>query len=135
MQQQSNDQKSPCIYAGFLYKKGKVVKNMKKRWFTLDEHALSYFKGAQAATVFTESKSPRSKNEPIDVIPLSSIVSVEYTDQVLQFEGVDHYEFQVETKNRTYHLYANGTAIRQDWVVALLDILQEKFGLTQKPYY
>ncbi|MNF18727.1 hypothetical protein D3C80_2229950 [compost metagenome] len=54
---------------------------------------------------------------------------MEYSDHVLQFDGADHYEFTVETnKGRTYHLYANGTAERQEWVTAILELIQEKFG-------
>jgi hypothetical protein len=125
-----------CIQAGFLYKKGKVVKSIKMRWFRLDREYLHYFKSPHVPTLFQEEEdkkmgattnieeqvqgSRNNSDDPytdlIDSIPLRNIRSVETNDQVIMIDGVEHYEFILNTKGRRYYLYSSTRKERDNWI-------------------
>jgi len=99
----------PQTSEGFLYKRGKIVKNWKQRWFILDtdRRELSYYDSKQ------EGKCHGT-------IPLSDILGVEEADPtsvvpVLK-PGEAGFFFNVNTQKRVYHLMALRNAERVEWM-------------------
>lgn len=88
---------------GYLTKKGEVVKNWKKRWFTLNGSILSYYKkptdNVPAGTIIIQlSKTIDCLNEPIDNKPNT---------------------FVVKLPTRDYYIQADNTKLMYDWVQVL----------------
>eukprot|EP00043_Microstomoeca_roanoka_P018738 m.203742 g.203742 ORF g.203742 m.203742 type:complete len:284 (+) comp16879_c2_seq1:408-1259(+) len=96
------DASRPLSYGsreGTLVKKGRIVKNLKDRWFVADKAHLSYYKTHEST-------------HPIRTLDLSLCEGVALLDS-----GADGlYGFSVAFPKRTFYLFAHSPIDRQAWM-------------------
>jgi len=95
--------------AGWLVKLGGRVKNWKRRWFTLSEGKLNYFK----------SRGDMYR-KPIGMIDLKQVTQLSRNDRPLTFE--------ITTPDRTYYLTADNSDEVNDWLRVLRNGLRRFSG-------
>nr|XP_020460416.1 pleckstrin homology domain-containing family A member 1-like isoform X3 [Monopterus albus] len=97
-------QDQSVIKAGYCVKQGAVMKNWKRRYFMLDENALSYYKSAL-------------EREALKVIPLKEIHKVQeckYSELMMR----DNL-FEVVTSSRTFFVQADSPQDMHSWIKAI----------------
>lgn len=90
--------------AGFCVKQGAVMKNWKRRYFLLDENALSYFKSDL-------------EREPLRVIPLKEINKVQECKQSEPMMRDNL--FELVTGYRTFYVQADSPEEMHSWIKAI----------------
>lgn len=90
--------------AGFCVKQGAVMKNWKRRYFLLDENALSYFKSDL-------------EREPLRVIPLKEISKVQECKQSEPMMRDNL--FELVTGFRTFYVQADSPEEMHSWIKAI----------------
>lgn len=83
---------------GYLYKQGGSVKNWKKRWFSLKELSLYYFKSPQ-------------DSYPLGLIPLDDCL-IEVSDEKLTGK---EFSMELSTPGRTFLVAADSAEIMESW--------------------
>uniref|UniRef100_A0A8C5GXH6 Pleckstrin homology domain-containing family A member 1-like n=1 Tax=Gouania willdenowi TaxID=441366 RepID=A0A8C5GXH6_GOUWI len=92
------------IKAGYCVKQGAVMKSWKRRYFVLDENALSYFKSDL-------------DREPLRVITLKEITKVQECKQSEQMMRDNLLE--MTTSSRTFFIQANSPEEMHSWIKAI----------------
>ncbi|XP_055360316.1 pleckstrin homology domain-containing family A member 1 isoform X4 [Betta splendens] len=93
-----------AIKTGYCVKQGAVMKNWKRRYFTLEENALSYYKSEQ-------------DKEPLRLILLKEILKVqECKDRDLMMR--DNL-FEVVTTSRNFYVQADSPEDMHSWIKAI----------------
>ncbi|XP_029978158.1 pleckstrin homology domain-containing family A member 1-like isoform X3 [Sphaeramia orbicularis] len=92
------------IKAGFCVKQGAVMKNWKRRYFILDENAISYFKSDL-------------ERDPLRVIPLKEIHKVQECKQsdLMMRDNL----FEMVTSSRTFYVQADSPEDMHSWIKAV----------------
>ncbi|XP_056152915.1 pleckstrin homology domain-containing family A member 1 isoform X1 [Lampris incognitus] len=92
------------IKAGFCVKQGAVMKNWKRRYFLLDENAVSYFKSDV-------------EREPLRVIPLKEVHKVQECKQsdLMMRDNL----FEVVTSSRTFYIQSDSPEDMHSWIKAI----------------
>ncbi|CAL8301621.1 unnamed protein product [Lota lota] len=97
-------QDQTLIKAGFCVKQGAVMKNWKRRYFMLDENAVSYFKSDL-------------DREPLKVIPLKEVHKVQECKQS-DLTMRDNL-FEVVTQSRTFYVQSDSPEDMHSWIKAI----------------
>ncbi|KAK7918734.1 hypothetical protein WMY93_010018 [Mugilogobius chulae] len=92
------------LKAGFCVKQGAVMKTWKRRWFLLDENALSYFKSDL-------------EREPLRAIPLKEIHKVQECKQSEPMMRDNL--FELVTGFRTFYVQADSPEEMHSWIKAI----------------
>lgn len=97
-------QDQALIKAGFCVKQGAVMKNWKRRYFMLDENAVSYFKSDL-------------DREPLRVIPLKEVHKVQECKQsdLMMRDNL----FEVVTHSRTFYVQSDSPEDMHSWIKAI----------------
>ncbi|CAL8310611.1 unnamed protein product [Boreogadus saida] len=131
-------QDQALIKAGFCVKQGAVMKNWKRRYFMLDENAVSYFKSdlawactcvhvhvfvkcAQACCIMGHRAAgsalyPQDR-EPLKVIPLKEVHKVQECKQsdLMMRDNL----FEVVTQSRTFYVQSDSPEDMHSWIKAI----------------
>eukprot|EP00038_Savillea_parva_P013303 m.210111 g.210111 ORF g.210111 m.210111 type:complete len:138 (-) comp24864_c0_seq1:110-523(-) len=101
----------PPPYSGYLVKRGGVVKNWKRRWFSLEDGGLrlAYYK----------AKGDRKRAGVIDTVSVESIVSVDVCGGIWPQVAEPDLSFGIVTRKRTYYCYCESRDECIDWMRAL----------------
>lgn len=91
-------QASPILRQGYLAKKGGNRKNWTIRWFTLQQHFLSYAKSETAS-------------KPLGVIPL--------INSVIRDSDRRPHSLTISTPTRTYYIDAKTYKDKEEWIASL----------------
>ncbi|XP_077062032.1 pleckstrin homology domain-containing family A member 1 isoform X1 [Siphateles boraxobius] len=99
-----SNQDQSVIKAGFCVKQGAVMKNWKRRYFMLDDNALSYFKSEM-------------DREPLRVVPLKEVNKVQECKQsdLMMRDNL----FELVTTSRTFYLQSNSPEEMHGWIKAI----------------
>ncbi|XP_044193254.1 pleckstrin homology domain-containing family A member 1 isoform X2 [Thunnus albacares] len=97
-------QDQAVIKAGYCVKQGAVMKNWKRRYFMLDENAVSYFKSDL-------------EREALRVIPLKEIHKVQECKQseLMMRDNL----FEMVTSSRTFYMQADSPEDMHSWIKAI----------------
>ncbi|KAM4624229.1 pleckstrin homology domain-containing family A member 1 isoform 2-T2 [Polymixia lowei] len=97
-------QDQAVIKAGYCVKQGAVMKNWKRRYFLLDENAVSYFKSDL-------------EREPLRVIPLKEVHKVQECKQsdLMMRDNL----FEVVTNSRTFYIQSDSPEAMHSWIKAI----------------
>ncbi|XP_029933082.1 pleckstrin homology domain-containing family A member 1 isoform X4 [Myripristis murdjan] len=97
-------QDQTIIKAGHCVKQGAVMKNWKRRYFMLDENAVSYYKS-------------ELEREPLRVIPLKEVHKVQECKQsdVMMRDNL----FEMVTSSRTFYIQADSPEDMHSWIKAI----------------
>ncbi|KAM3591978.1 uncharacterized protein V6R79_010699 [Siganus canaliculatus] len=97
-------QDQTVIKAGFCVKQGAVMKNWKRRYFMLEENAISYFKSDL-------------EREALKVIPLKEIHKVQECKQseLMMRDNL----FEMVTSSRTFYIQADSPEDMHSWIKAI----------------
>nr|XP_046233335.1 pleckstrin homology domain-containing family A member 1 isoform X1 [Scatophagus argus]XP_046233336.1 pleckstrin homology domain-containing family A member 1 isoform X1 [Scatophagus argus] len=97
-------QDQTVIKAGYCVKQGAVMKNWKRRYFTLDENAVSYYKSDL-------------EREALKVIPLKEIHKVQECKQsdLMMRDNL----FEMVTSSRTFYVQADSPEDMHSWIKAI----------------
>uniref|UniRef100_UPI003AAFF844 pleckstrin homology domain-containing family A member 1-like isoform X1 n=1 Tax=Centroberyx gerrardi TaxID=166262 RepID=UPI003AAFF844 len=97
-------QDQAVIKAGYCVKQGAVMKNWKRRYFMLDENAVSYFKSDL-------------EREPLRVIPLKEVHKVQECKQsdLMMRDNL----FEVVTGSRTFYIQSDSPEEMHGWIKAI----------------
>uniref|UniRef100_A0A8C4H7X8 Pleckstrin homology domain containing, family A (phosphoinositide binding specific) member 1b n=1 Tax=Dicentrarchus labrax TaxID=13489 RepID=A0A8C4H7X8_DICLA len=97
-------QDQAIIKAGYCVKQGAVMKNWKRRYFMLDENALSYYKSDL-------------EREALRVIPLKEIHKVQECKQseLMMRDNL----FEMVTTSRTFYIQADSPEDMHSWIKAI----------------
>ncbi|XP_036802160.1 pleckstrin homology domain-containing family A member 1 isoform X2 [Oncorhynchus mykiss] len=97
-------QDQALIKAGYCVKQGAVMKNWKRRYFLLEENAVSYFKSDL-------------EREPLRVIPLKEVHKVQECKQsdLMQRDNL----FEVVTSSRTFYMQSDSPEEMHSWIKAI----------------
>ncbi|XP_040922554.1 pleckstrin homology domain-containing family A member 1 isoform X2 [Toxotes jaculatrix] len=97
-------QDQAIIKAGYCVKQGAVMKNWKRRYFMLDENALSYYKS-------------ELEREALRVIPLKEIHKVQECKQseLMMRDNL----FEMVTSSRTFYIQADSPEDMHSWIKAI----------------
>ncbi|KAM3836138.1 pleckstrin homology domain-containing family A member 1-like, partial [Diretmus argenteus] len=97
-------QDQTVIKAGYCVKQGAVMKNWKRRYFLLDENAVSYFKSDL-------------EREPLRVIPLKEVHKVQECKQsdLMMRDNL----FEVVTSSRTFYIQSDSPEEMHSWIKAM----------------
>jgi hypothetical protein len=98
--------KFTCFCKGWLFKKGRVAKNWKRRWFMLSQDTLHYYKS-------NDDSSDWKGAIDIDQMTLAS--------QNEEDEDGKFY-FMVKTKGQVLELYTDSDEARLRWMDAILSV-------------
>ncbi|XP_022090512.1 pleckstrin homology domain-containing family H member 1-like isoform X2 [Acanthaster planci] len=99
-----NVRKGPLEKSGWLTKFGGRMKSWKRRWFVLRDGELCYYKSMNES-----SRKPRGR------IPLDTLTKISRSEGSLTFELV--------TTKRTYYLTAGSSAVMEEWITVLNNVL------------
>ncbi|KAM8917389.1 pleckstrin homology domain-containing family A member 1-like isoform 4-T4 [Spinachia spinachia] len=93
-----------AIKAGYCVKQGALMKNWKRRYFLLEENAVSYFKSDL-------------DREPLRVIPLKEVHKVQECKQrdLMMRDNL----FEMGTSSRTFYIQANSPEDMHSWIKAI----------------
>ncbi|CAM4708193.1 unnamed protein product [Leuciscus chuanchicus] len=99
-----SNQDQSVIKAGFCVKQGAVMKNWKRRYFMLDDNALSYFKSEM-------------DREPLRVVPLKEVNKVQECKQsdLMMRDNL----FELVTTSRTFYIQSNSPEEMHGWIKAI----------------
>eukprot|EP01114_Cavostelium_apophysatum_P015517 TRINITY_DN4236_c0_g1_i3.p1 TRINITY_DN4236_c0_g1~~TRINITY_DN4236_c0_g1_i3.p1 ORF type:complete len:392 (-),score=48.78 TRINITY_DN4236_c0_g1_i3:13-1056(-) len=101
---------------GYLYKRGAINKNWKKRWVVLADSHVKYY------------KTPDNKSAPKGDVLLSEVqVGVVETKDKIDKQ----FCFKIETKSRTYYFQAEDRAEMIEWLRAIVEMYKYKDFLVQ----
>ncbi|KAM3860012.1 pleckstrin homology domain-containing family A member 1-like [Diretmus argenteus] len=97
-------QDQTVIKAGYCVKQGAVMKNWKRRYFLLNENAVSYFKSDL-------------EREPLRVIPLKEVHKVQECKQsdLMMRDNL----FEVVTSSRTFYIQSDSPEEMHSWIKAM----------------
>ncbi|KAG8008863.1 Pleckstrin-like proteiny domain-containing family A member 1 [Nibea albiflora] len=97
-------QDQAVIKAGYCVKQGAVMKNWKRRYFMLDENAVSYFKSDL-------------EREALKVIPLKEVHKVQECKQseLMMRDNL----FEMVTSSRTFYIQADSPEDMHSWIKAI----------------
>ncbi|XP_036937511.1 pleckstrin homology domain-containing family A member 1 isoform X1 [Acanthopagrus latus] len=97
-------QDQAVIKAGYCVKQGAVMKNWKRRYFMLDENAISYYKSDL-------------EREALKVIPLKEIHKVQECKQseLMMRDNL----FEMVTSSRTFYIQADSPEDMHSWIKAI----------------
>ncbi|XP_051958747.1 pleckstrin homology domain-containing family A member 1 isoform X2 [Xyrauchen texanus] len=98
------NQDQSVIKAGYCVKQGAVMKNWKRRYFMLDDNALSYFKSEM-------------EREPLRVIPLKEVNKVQECKQsdLMMRDNL----FELVTISRTFYIQSDSPEEMHGWIKAI----------------
>ncbi|XP_068610355.1 pleckstrin homology domain-containing family A member 1 isoform X2 [Brachionichthys hirsutus] len=90
--------------AGYCVKQGAVMKNWKRRYFTLDDNAVSYYKS-------------ELERDAIKVIPLKEILKVQECNQsdLMMRDNL----FEIVTSSRTFYVQTDSPEDMHSWIKAI----------------
>ncbi|KAK7134435.1 hypothetical protein R3I93_017753 [Phoxinus phoxinus] len=99
-----SNQDQSVIKAGFCVKQGAVMKNWKRRYFMLDDNALSYFKSEM-------------DREPLRVVPLKEVNKVQECKQsdLMMRDNL----FELVTTSRTFYMQSDSPEEMHGWIKAI----------------
>ncbi|XP_022062765.2 pleckstrin homology domain-containing family A member 1 isoform X3 [Acanthochromis polyacanthus] len=97
-------QDQAVVKAGYCVKQGALMKNWKRRYFTLDENAVSYYKSDQ-------------EREALRVIPLKEIHKVQECKQsdLMMRDNL----FEMVTGTRTFYVQSDSPEDMHSWIKAI----------------
>ncbi|XP_076844029.1 pleckstrin homology domain-containing family A member 1 isoform X2 [Brachyhypopomus gauderio] len=97
-------QDQAVVKAGFCVKQGAVMKNWKRRYFMLDDNAISYFKSDL-------------EREPLRVIPLKEVNKVQECKQsdLMMRDNL----FELVTSSRTFYIQTDSPDDMHSWIKAI----------------
>ncbi|XP_047207726.1 pleckstrin homology domain-containing family A member 1-like isoform X3 [Girardinichthys multiradiatus] len=97
-------QEHSVIKSGYCVKQGAVMRNWKRRYFLLEENAMSYFKSDL-------------EKEPLRMIPLKEIHKVQECKQsdIMMRDNL----FEVVTTSRTFYIQADSPEEMHSWIKAV----------------
>ncbi|XP_035389633.1 pleckstrin homology domain-containing family A member 1 isoform X1 [Electrophorus electricus] len=97
-------QDQAVVKAGFCVKQGAVMKNWKRRYFMLDDNAISYFKSDM-------------EREPLRVIPLKEVNRVQECKQseLMMRDNL----FELVTSSRTFYIQTDSPEDMHSWIKAI----------------
>uniref|UniRef100_A0A3Q1G2M1 Pleckstrin homology domain containing, family A (phosphoinositide binding specific) member 1b n=1 Tax=Acanthochromis polyacanthus TaxID=80966 RepID=A0A3Q1G2M1_9TELE len=97
-------QDQAVVKAGYCVKQGALMKNWKRRYFTLDENAVSYYKSDQ-------------EREALKVIPLKEIHKVQECKQsdLMMRDNL----FEMVTGTRTFYVQSDSPEDMHSWIKAI----------------
>ncbi|XP_028323847.1 pleckstrin homology domain-containing family A member 1-like isoform X1 [Gouania willdenowi] len=92
------------IKSGYCVKQGAVMRNWKRRYFLLEENAMSYFKSDL-------------EKEPLRMIPLKEVHKVQECKQsdIMMRDNL----FEVVTSSRTFYIQADSPEEMHSWIKAI----------------
>ncbi|XP_072522885.1 pleckstrin homology domain-containing family A member 1 isoform X1 [Salminus brasiliensis] len=98
------NQDQSVVKAGFCVKQGAVMKNWKRRYFMLDDNAISYFKSDL-------------DREPLRVIPLKEVNKVQECKQsdLMMRDNL----FELVTTSRTFYIQTDSPEDMHSWIKAI----------------
>ncbi|XP_013878820.1 pleckstrin homology domain-containing family A member 1 [Austrofundulus limnaeus] len=107
-------QDQPFVKTGYCVKQGAVMKNWKRRYFILDENALSYYKSDQ-------------DREALRVISLKEIQKVQECKQsdLMMRDNL----FEMVTSSRTFYIQADSPEDMHSWIKAVSGAIVAQRGL------
>ncbi|XP_052426250.1 pleckstrin homology domain-containing family A member 1-like isoform X2 [Carassius gibelio] len=99
-----SNQDQSVIKAGYCVKQGAVMKNWKRRYFLLDDNALSYFKSDM-------------EREPLRIIPLKEVNKVQECKQsdLMMRDNL----FELVTTSRTFYIQSDSPDEMHGWIKAI----------------
>ncbi|XP_073685100.1 pleckstrin homology domain-containing family A member 1 isoform X4 [Garra rufa] len=99
-----SNQDQSVIKAGYCVKQGAVMRNWKRRYFILDDNALSYFKSDM-------------EREPLRVIPLKEVNKVQECKQsdLMMRDNL----FELVTTSRTFYIQSDSPEEMHGWIKAI----------------
>ncbi|KAF0973059.1 hypothetical protein FDP41_008723 [Naegleria fowleri] len=93
--------------SGYVFKKGGLIKSIKKRWLVLNEEELAYY----------ESVEKMAGEPPIDRIYLRLVIAAEDTGKTEMISKKNYFEFIIKTNlGRDYQIYVETPEERSVWV-------------------
>uniref|UniRef100_A0A8C6T0C5 Pleckstrin homology domain containing, family A (phosphoinositide binding specific) member 1a n=1 Tax=Neogobius melanostomus TaxID=47308 RepID=A0A8C6T0C5_9GOBI len=97
-------QEHTVIKSGYCVKQGAVMRNWKRRYFILEENAISYFKSDL-------------EKEPLRMIPLKEVHKVQECKQsdIMMRDNL----FEVVTTSRTFYIQADSPEEMHSWIKAV----------------
>ncbi|XP_017286964.1 pleckstrin homology domain-containing family A member 1-like isoform X2 [Kryptolebias marmoratus] len=97
-------QENTVIKSGYCVKQGAVMRNWKRRYFLLEENAMSYFKSDL-------------EKEPLRMIPLKEVHKVQECKQsdIMMRDNL----FEVVTASRTFYIQADSPEEMHSWIKAV----------------
>ncbi|XP_038152032.1 pleckstrin homology domain-containing family A member 1-like isoform X2 [Cyprinodon tularosa] len=97
-------QEHSVIKSGYCVKQGAVMRNWKRRYFLLEENAMSYFKSDL-------------EKEPLRMIPLKEVHKVQECKQsdIMMRDNL----FEVVTTSRTFYIQADSPEEMHSWIKAV----------------
>ncbi|XP_061601291.1 pleckstrin homology domain-containing family A member 1-like isoform X4 [Cololabis saira] len=97
-------QEHTVIKSGYCVKQGAVMRNWKRRYFLLEENAMSYFKSDL-------------EKEPLRMIPLKEVHKVQECKQsdIMMRDNL----FEVVTTSRTFYIQADSPEEMHSWIKAV----------------
>ncbi|XP_056147784.1 pleckstrin homology domain-containing family A member 1-like isoform X2 [Lampris incognitus] len=97
-------QEQTVIKSGYCVKQGAVMRNWKRRYFLLEENAMSYFKSDL-------------EKEPLRMIPLKEVHKVQECKQsdIMMRDNL----FEVVTTSRTFYIQADSPEEMHSWIKAV----------------
>ncbi|XP_076123302.1 pleckstrin homology domain-containing family A member 1 isoform X3 [Alosa pseudoharengus] len=100
----SGHEQDQVVKAGYCVKQGAVMKNWKRRYFMLDENALSYYKSDL-------------EKEPLRVIPLKEIHKAQECKQsdLMMRDNL----FELVTTSRTFFIQSDSPEEMHSWIKAI----------------
>lgn len=100
----SRQEQEQVVKAGYCVKQGAVMKNWKRRYFMLDENALSYYKSDL-------------EKEPLRVIPLKEIHKAQECKQseLMMRDNL----FELVTTSRTFYIQSDSPEEMHSWIKAI----------------
>ncbi|XP_062859293.1 pleckstrin homology domain-containing family A member 1 isoform X2 [Trichomycterus rosablanca] len=98
------NQDQSVVKSGFCVKQGALMKNWKRRYFMLDENAISYFKSDL-------------EREPLRVIPLKEVSKVQECKQsdLMMRDNL----FELVTTSRTFYIQTDSPEEMHSWIKAI----------------
>eukprot|EP00912_Choanoflagellata_sp_UC4_P002108 UC4_evm5s1341 len=123
----SPSQTSRLHRSGWLTKRGKMVKNWKRRWFMLDPETkvLSYYDSEQSRGKADTSSKPKGTIHLSEQVELLSRAECE-----ARFDGQRPFVFGVQTAKREYFMQADTEADATEWFRMLNIVKVLKGGKT-----
>ncbi|XP_067225971.1 pleckstrin homology domain-containing family A member 1 isoform X2 [Chanodichthys erythropterus] len=99
-----SNQDQSIIKYGYCVKQGAVMKNWKRRYFMLDDNALSYFKSEM-------------DREPLRVVPLKEVTRVQECKQsdLMMRDNL----FELVTTSRTFYIQSDSPEEMHGWIKAI----------------
>uniref|UniRef100_A0A672RX97 Pleckstrin homology domain containing A1 n=1 Tax=Sinocyclocheilus grahami TaxID=75366 RepID=A0A672RX97_SINGR len=99
-----SNQDQSVIKTGYCVKQGAVMKNWKRRYFLLDDNALSYFKSDM-------------EREPLRVVPLKEVNKVQECKQsdLMMRDNL----FELVTTSRTFYIQSDSPDEMHGWIKAV----------------